>query len=249
MQCLRARRNLIKPRVGCILQLLIIQNHRERPPAGLLRSGRMHHVQNVLRLRIVHILLQLPALHHRAAVRNLHAIKIVLDHNRAFLRIALGRHAYRRCRGNCCCGVRCLRGGSRGCCRRRRPGRCRSAHRRPVRLWRWNRRLRPKKFRPKQNHAHRQQRRHKNSQLRRELVLLSRQAHKRTSFCVAAMRLEEIALAFISEVMFSHFSGTGSYPVLRQNGWHRKSRFVPSQIPLSTPNRSIASYAYREQLG
>jgi hypothetical protein len=49
--------------------------------------------------------------------------------------------------------------------------------------------------------------------------------------------------------MISHFSGTGSKPNLRESGWQRSSRFVPNHIPRTTPNRSIASYAYREQVG
>jgi hypothetical protein len=49
--------------------------------------------------------------------------------------------------------------------------------------------------------------------------------------------------------MVSHFSGTGSYPNFRDNGWQRNNRLVPSHIPRHAPNRSIASYAYREHVG
>jgi len=38
-------------------------------------------------------------------------------------------------------------------------------------------------------------------------------------------------------------------PNFLDSGWQRSSRFVPSHTPRSTPNRSIASYAYIEQVG
>jgi len=47
----------------------------------------------------------------------------------------------------------------------------------------------------------------------------------------------------------SQFSGTGSNPNFRENGWHRARRFKVSQEPRATPNRSMASYEYREQVG
>jgi hypothetical protein len=36
---------------------------------------------------------------------------------------------------------------------------------------------------------------------------------------------------------------------LRDKGWHRSNRFIPIHDPRLTPNRSIASYMYIEQVG
>ncbi len=46
----------------------------------------------------------------------------------------------------------------------------------------------------------------------------------------------------------SHAHGTGSYPPV-QKGWQRKRRFVPNQIPDSTPYLATAWYVYSEHEG
>lgn len=43
-------------------------------------------------------------------------------------------------------------------------------------------------------------------------------------------------------------SGTGSYPP-SCHGWQRHIRFIPSQPPFKSPNFSIASFVYSEQVG
>src|SRR5205814_9769777 len=48
-------RNLIEPAVRRVLQLLVIEDQRKRPAAGLLRSLRVHHVQDARRLGIIQI--------------------------------------------------------------------------------------------------------------------------------------------------------------------------------------------------
>src|SRR2546429_295786 len=106
----------------------IVKNHGKRPATGLLGSFRVHQVEHARRIgtvpallrrfRIVRILLELPALDHGTLVRNLDAIKIVLDGYRAFLRITDSRNVHRR-RGNCgscrcALGAFSLRGSSCG---------------------------------------------------------------------------------------------------------------------------------------
>src|SRR5207249_1407499 len=100
----------IEPAVRGVLQLLIVKNHGKRPATGLLGSFRVHKVEHARRIgtvpallrwfSIVRILLELPALDHGTLVRNLDAIKIVLDGYRAFLRITDSRNVHGR-RGNC----------------------------------------------------------------------------------------------------------------------------------------------------
>ncbi len=157
------------------------------------------HVEHARRLCVILVFLELPALHHRAPVRDFHAVKIIFDDDRALLRIALRRHAHGRSRRQ-----RCRRSGGRRCIanRRCRLPRCgRSGLRGPVGL-RWlDGRLGSKVFRPKHDQAHGQQRCHQDSQLRRELVFLQRRAHEITSLGFAA---------FISDGISFQFSGTGS---------------------------------------
>ena len=161
----------------------------------------MYHVQHALRLGIILVVLQLPALHHRATVRDLHAVETVFNHDPAFLGIVLHRHGGRS------------RGGRRYGCRgnwlwiRRRSGRRtrhgRSGLGRTVRGHGLDGWLGPEELRPQDDHPKRQQRSHENSQLGCELVLLPRRVHERASGF-------RTLLAAVLVGISSHFSGTGS---------------------------------------
>ncbi len=233
-------RNFVKSGIGQGSELRIIENQREGPAAGLSRGLRVYQVQRLLRFRIVLVILQLPALYHSAAIGKFHAIERVLHHNGAFLRVCCRKDNRRSRRGNLCrhCGR------ARRVCRRCVSGSCRRNLRRLILLRRIGRRLRSKELSPKQNHRHGQKRCHQDAQLRRELVFRfsqRRQLIHRRSAHSCTSRVLPITSEFAR--ISSHFSGTGSYPNLPDSGWHRSSRFNPSQPPRSTPNRSIASYA------
>ncbi len=161
----------------------------------------MHNIEHTLGLRIIHVTLQLPALHHRAAVRYFHSVEFVFNDDGTFLRIALycDAHGDRR-RHRCRRSVR-LRSIRRGRSCRTWCGW--STLRRAIGLRRQNRRLRPEKLRPQDDHAKRKQRCHQNPQFRRELILLSRRAHE----CASVFNTFR-APAVVS--ISSHFSGTGS---------------------------------------
>lgn len=50
----------------------------------------------------------------------------------------------------------------------------------------------------------------------------------------------------IAEILagsYYFFFGTGSYPWVPQ-GWQRAIRFIPSQVPFTTPHSRIASMVY-----
>src|SRR5208337_4804831 len=201
----------------------------------------MDQVQNLLGLRIICVLFQLPALDDRTAIGKLHAVQCVLNNDGALLGIFGGQGCLGCSRGN----GRRRRGRSRlGWCRsrcRRSTGRGRGDGR-LILLWHMRGRLWPEVLRPQNDNRHGKQRGDEDTQLRCEFILLGPErrelvlwggAHGRTS-CVSTLVVE---FACIS----SHFSGTGSNPNLRDNGWQRSKRFVPSQMPRHTPNRSIAS--------
>src|SRR5712692_4954331 len=180
----------------------------------------MNQVERARRFVVVLIPLELPAFHHRAAVRKLHAIEIIFDHNAALVRGGLWRaRLRRRCAGP-------PREWSRGFSRlRRRRKTCGPARRlrggRARRILSGRRKLWPKKLAPPHDGNNRQHRGEEHPPLRRQLFVL-RIAHARVSFS----------------------AGTGSKPP-RANGWQRRRRFSASHAPCVTPWTSIASYAYR----
>src|SRR5258708_14820537 len=109
MKCACWGRNLIKPGVCRVLPFLIVEYDGERPSAcsgaltnRLLQGIRVHDVEHLLRLRIILIILELPALHYRAAIRDFHAVEIVFDDDAAFLRIVFYCDACGRRSCHCC---------------------------------------------------------------------------------------------------------------------------------------------------
>ncbi len=114
LQRVSRRGNLKEPAVRRILQLLVIEHHGKRPATRLLRCIRVYDVKHALWLGIIHVTLQLPALHHRAAVRYFHSVEFVFDDDGALLRIAFCRDVDRRRRRHCCrrgIGLRSIRRG------------------------------------------------------------------------------------------------------------------------------------------
>src|SRR5712692_10324998 len=184
----------------------------------------MNQVERARRFVVVLIPLELPAFHHGAAVRKLHAIEIIFDHNAALVHSGLWRaRLRRRCAGP---SRRWPRRFSR---LRRRRKTCAASRRlrrgRARRILPGRRKLWPKKLAPHHDGSDRQHGGEEHPPLRRQLFGL-RIAHARVPFS----------------------AGTGSKPP-RVNGRQRRRRLSASHAPCATPWTSIASYAYREQEG
>ena len=90
LESIRLARDLVKRRVRGSFRLRVIEHDRERPAAGLLRGLRVNQIEGPARPRIVLVLLELPALHHRSTIGEFHAVERILNDNRALVR-------FRRC--------------------------------------------------------------------------------------------------------------------------------------------------------
>src|SRR6516225_9631953 len=86
LEGIRIAGHLIESVVRSLGSLRIVQHQRKRPAACVLRGLLVNQVKSLLWLRVVFIILELPAFHYRAAIGEFHPVESVFDNNGALLR-------------------------------------------------------------------------------------------------------------------------------------------------------------------